>query len=124
MVPWSIGAVAVFYGIVAACSAASAWNVITGASAQALVWPLLWVGVSGSAMLGLVLLKPWARTVAIWGFVGLIAMTVSFAGVLVAAGRPGLGLAMTLAAGVYVLAIRYLRRPIVKAWFAEAASDQ
>jgi len=124
MIPWSIGLLALFYGIAAAVSAASAWRAVIGASPQALVWPMIWLGVSVSAMLGLVLMRPWARVVAVWGFTGLIAMTLSLAAALVTTGRPGLALLTTLGAGLYVLAIRYLRRPTVKAWFQAGVTTE
>ena len=118
MIPWPIALLALFFAVIATASGASVWKVVTGVSKQPVVWPLGWLALSASAMYGLALLKPWARTVGIIGFWALAAVTLGIAGIMVATGRPWSGLFATVIAGSYVLAIRYLQRPVTKAYFA------
>lgn len=117
MVPWPIALLTLCYGVIAAASAAAVWKAAVGASAQPLVWPLLWLALSGSVMCGLPLLRAWARTLAITASTAMMGMTLAVAGLFVMRGRPLAGLLATLGAGVHVLVIRYLRRPSVRAWF-------
>jgi hypothetical protein len=121
MIPVPIALLALFYAVIAAAAGASVWRVVTGASTQSILWPAAWLALSLSAMFGLALLKPWSRSVAIIGFAALCAVTLGVAGLMVAGGRPGTGLVATLIVGFYVLAIRYLQRPSVKAYFMEHA---
>ncbi len=117
MVPWPIALLTLLYGVIAAVSAATVWQVVGGFTSRPLTWPLLWLAASGSAMCGLPLLKPWARVIAIWASVGLMLATLSVAALLVASGRPLGALVATCGAGVHILVIRYLRRPVVRAYF-------
>ena len=117
MIPWPIALLSLFYGAIATCSVVAAWNILTGRSHQLLIWALVWLGVSGGAMCGLPLLKSWARHLAIFGSTVMAVLVLAVAGLLVMSGRPLGGLVATLAAGIHVLIIRYLRRPAVKAWF-------
>ncbi len=123
MVPWSIAVLSVGYGVLATVSLATVWKILGGAVDRPLIWPVAWLALSTTVMCGLPLLKSWARRLAIAGSVALLVTTLAVAGALVASGRPGLGLAATLGAGVHVLIIRYLQRPSVKAWFTEKVSD-
>jgi hypothetical protein len=121
MVPWPIALLALLYAVIATASAVSVWRVMSGASAQPLLWPVAWLTLSASAVYGLALLKPWARTVTLIGFVALSVVTLGVAGVMVATGRPLGGLFATVIVGFYVLAIRYLQRPSVRTYFTENA---
>ena len=117
MIPWPIALLTLFYGCLAAMSAATAWRVMTGASEQSLVWAVGWLALSAGAMCGLPLLRPWARTLAIAGLAGFSLVLLAHAAGLVMAGRPLVGLGATMTASMPVLVIRYLRRPTVRACF-------
>ena len=121
MIPVPIALLALFYAVIATMSGVSVWNVVTGTSRQPIVWPLAWLALSASAMYGLALLKSWGRPVAIIGFVALAVVTLSFAGLLVAGRHAGEALLTTFTAGLYVLAIRYLQRSSIKAYFLRGA---
>ena len=123
MVPIPIALLALFYAVIATASAVSLWKVVSGASHQSFLWPLGWLALSVSAMYGLALLKPWARTVAIISFVALTTVALGVAGLMVATGRPLGGLFSTVIVGFYVLSIRYLQRPSVKRYFGLRISN-
>ena len=117
MIPWPLALLSLFDAVVATISAATLWQIATGVAARPLVWPLVWLTLSGGAMVGLPLLKPWGRAVTIAASILMTATTLAIAAALVAAGRPGLSLLATVSAGAHVLAIRYLRRPAIKLLF-------
>jgi hypothetical protein len=123
MVPWPIALLAAVYAVLATASAASVWRIVTGSSSQSLLWAVGWLSLSAAAMCGLALLKPWARTLAVWGFAALALLTLALAGQLVGSGRPVGALVTALMAGLHILAIRYLRRPTVKALFESSGSS-
>jgi hypothetical protein len=122
MVPWPIALLTLFYGVIATISAATVWKIVTGVSGQSLIWPVAWLALSGSAMCGLPLLKPWARGLAVFGSALLALVSLAFAGLLVMAGQPLGGLLATLGAAIHVLVIRYLQRPVVKAYFRQGTA--
>jgi len=124
MVPWPIALLTLFYGVIATLSAATIWQIATGAVARPLLWPVLWLTVSAGVMYGLPLLKPWGRSLAILASWLMVAVTLAIAGLVVMAGRPVLGLLATVSGTVHVVAIRYLRRPMVKAYFGSTARQQ
>ena len=122
MIPWSIGALALLFGIVATVSAATVWRILIGAVTRPLVWPAIWLLVSSGAMIGLPLLRPWGRTLAVAGLWLMVLVSVSVAAALIAGGRPLGALGAGCGAAVPLAAIRYLGRPTIKAYFA--GSDQ
>ena len=117
MVPWPIALLSLFYGVIATIAAASVWKVAVGMSHQHMLWPLTWLVLSSGAMCGLPLLKPWGRRLAIWTSALLLLVTLAIAGLCVRSGHPVGGLLAAFIAGTHVLVIRYLQRPIVKAYF-------
>ena len=117
MVPWPIALLTLFYGIIAAASAATVWRIITGHAQQAMVWAASWLVLSGGIMCGLPLLKSWARTWAVFGSMLMTVLALAVAGLLAANRHPWGALLATLGAGVHVLVIRYLRRPIIRGYF-------
>ncbi len=117
MIPWTVALLALFYAAVTAASGANLWRALSGDSARSPLLAACWLGVSAAAMCGLVLLKPWGRRLAVWGFAALTMVTIAGAGVLAARGRPGMALATTVGTGLYLVAIRYLQRPGVKRLF-------
>ena len=123
MVPWPIAILTLLYGVIATASAVSCWKTAVGLTHQAPVWPLAWLAVSTGATIGLPLLKPWGRGLAVCTSVLLLAVTLAIAGLLVAAGRPLAGLLATGLAGTHVLSIRYLQRSTVKAYFGFRNAD-
>ena len=122
MIPWPLALLALFYGVIATLSAATLWQVATGAIARPLLWPAVWLALSAGVMLGLPLLKPWGRGLAIVASVLMTLTTLAIAAGLISTGRPVASLAATVSAGAHVLAIRYLTRPQVKAWFASGVA--
>ena len=122
MVPWPIALLTLFYGALTAVSAVTVWQVLTGISHRALVWPMGWLALSAATMCGLPLLKAWARELAIAGSVLMLLVVLAVAGVLAVTGKPLAGLAAAVAASVHVIIIRYLRRPAVKHWFMVRSS--
>ncbi len=119
MVPWPIALLALFYGVIATLSAAMVWRTAHGEISLRFAWATLWLICSAGATGGLPLLRPWGRTLAIWTSALLMVATLAVAAVLVAAGRPGIGLAVTLSTACHYVMIRYLKRPAVRRWFDE-----
>ena len=117
MIPWPIALLTLFYGLLAAVSAATAWKIATGAISRPIIWPIAWFTLSAALMCGLPLLKSWARGGAVAGSAALAAVTLAYAGILTAAGHPWLALAGGFLAGTHFIIIRYLKRPAVKAYF-------
>ena len=118
MIPWPIAVLTMFYGVLAALSASSTWSIVTGASQRPLLVHLGWLALSGAATLGLPLLRPWGRQLAVWTSAALMAVLLVLSGLLVLEARePLLGLATAVAAAFQMIPIRYLQRPMVKAWF-------
>lgn len=119
MVPWPVAALSLWYAVVATAAAAALWRVAAGISPHGIVWPAVWLAVAGSASVGLPLLKPWARILAIVGSVLLTVTTLAVAAVLVRVGRPMGGVVAALSAGVHLVAIRYLQRPTIRVYFTK-----
>ena len=117
MIPWPIVLLTLCYAVIATLSAATVWKIATGVIARPLLWPAAWLALSVGVMFGLPLLKSWGRMLAIVASVCMTLTLLAIAGLLVAAGRPLGGLLTTVAAGVHVLVIRYLQRPLVRGWF-------
>lgn len=123
MVPWPIALLSVFYGILAASAAAMAWKAIAGLGHQGWVGPAVWLAISAALMIGLPLLKAWARRLAIIGSGVLLLVALGVAGICVTQGRPGWALLSTLTASFHVLVIRYLQRPSIKEYFGFRNAD-
>jgi len=129
MVPWPIALLTLFYGVIATVAAAHAWRMLVpGAVTSAIFqkasishvgWALVWLVVASAAMIGLPLRRLWGRSLAILTSWLLIATTLAIAGALVAAGKPALALAVSCSVGCHYLMIRYLKRPLVVAWFRQ-----
>ncbi len=118
MIPWPIALLSLFYGVLTAASAATVWKILTGALHQPLLWALAWLALSVGAMCGLALLKSWGRALAIFGSVLMAVLTLAVAGLCAINGHPFGGLLSTVGAGIHLIVIRYLRRPMVRAYFA------
>ena len=124
MVPWPIALLTLLYGVIATASASTVWKVVAGVSHQSLLWPLGWLTLSGGAMCGLPFFQPWGRRLAIGTSTLLLLVTLAIAGLLVRAGHPLGGLLVAFIAGTHALAIRYLQRPAVKAYFGSGERCQ
>ena len=120
MVPWPIALLTLFYGMLATISLGMVWRIVTGASHQPLVWALLWLGLSAGVMCGLPLLKAWARTLAVFGSVVMMVLMLMIAAFVINAGHPLGALLTTFGAGLHVVIIRYLQRPVVRKLFENA----
>lgn len=122
MVPWPIALLTLFYGGVAALSAATLWKGALGWTHQSAVWAAIWLACSGAAAVGLAWLRPWGRHLAMGTSWLLIASTLAIAGLLVAGGHPAAGLLVTFSTACHYLMIRYLKRPTVMRWFGETGA--
>jgi hypothetical protein len=118
MIPWPLALLTLFYGALAAFCGATLWKISTGVIERSAFWPLAWLALSGAVVCGLPLLKPWSRTLAIAGSIGLGIVTIGFALIIAGSGHPGLGMAGALLSGMHLVVIRYLRRPAVKVYFS------
>ena len=124
MVPWPIALLTLLYGAAATLSAATACKIIMGVSAQSLAWSLVWLMASGAATIGLALLRPWGRHMAMacaWLFLG---TTLAVAALLVRLGHPVIGLVAAMSAAVHVVIIQYLRRSAVKKLFLRGGTEE
>lgn len=120
MIPWPIALLSLFYAAVAFYSAASLWKVALGLSHQSAFWLCVWLMLSASAAAGLVWLKPWGRRFAMGTSWLLILSTLAVSALYIAAGKPLVGLFITVTTACHYLMIRYLKRPAVAVWFGEA----
>jgi len=119
MVPWPIALLAGLYAVLATSSAAALWRIMQGQAHQSPLWPAVWCAVSTTLVIGLALLKPWARTLAIWSATFTLVgwLSAALLAVLRPTPAPLSSLTATGIAGGYLLVLRYLTRPHVKAWF-------
>ena len=117
MIPWPIALLSLFYGMLMAVSATSVWQVLTGVVHKPLTFQVVWLILSGAAMLGLPLRQVWGRWFAILSAWLVTVSILAIAAWLILAGSPGWGLAAGFGTVVPLVAIRYLRRPAVKAYF-------
>ena len=109
---------ALYYGAIAAFSAAKLWRILTGTASGSLAWQMLWLALSGGATYGLAFLKPWGRRMAIWTASLLMVVLLALSALLVLmANRPSTGFFIACGAALQMLAIRYLSRPAVKLLF-------
>ncbi len=124
MIPWPVAFLSLFFGVIAAASAANLWRIVNGMSQQSIIWPVVWLGVSAGAMCGLALLKSWGRTLAIAGFIALCAVMLAMAGLLASAHHPVGAILSAVMAGVHLAAMRYLQRDATKAYFSTTVLEQ
>jgi len=121
MVPLPIAGLAVYFALIAAYSAASAWKIVQGRADGSLAWALACLAVSVVTMLGLSLMRPWARRTAVFGLMFMAMLALAAAASCIAGSRPGMALAMTLSTLIPAISIRYLQRPLVKTFFEAKA---
>ncbi|MBI3088058.1 MAG: hypothetical protein HYY91_04150 [Candidatus Omnitrophica bacterium] len=121
MIPWPIALLAGLYAVLGTCSAAALWRILQGQEARSPLWPMAWTVVSGAIVVGFAFLKPWARTLAIWSaaFTLVGSLSAALLAVLRPHPEPMRSVTATAMAGVYLLVLRYLTRPHVKAWFTK-----
>ena len=117
MIPWPIALLTLYFGALASASAASLWRIVAGDTGRPWAGPAAWLIVTAGATLGLALMKPWGRWMAMSGAYLVMATGLGVAAALVASQQAGLGLLSACGAGAQMLIIRYLRRPMVSAWF-------
>ena len=127
MVPWPIVLLCAAYTMLATSSAATVWRAFQQSGGgydlhQSLWWPVFWGALSSMLVIGLAWLKPWARRLAVWTSVLMMLGAMGVAGIALAKAspQPMRSLMATGMAGVQLVAIRYLTRPHVKAWFGTA----
>lgn len=119
MVPWPIALLCGFYTAVAMCAASAAWKGVHSSGLAAVSLPIAWVAASAVVVGGLAYMKPWSRTLAVWVSTALLlsALMTAIWSVVQSPPQPSRSLIATGLAGVYLVAIRYLTRPRVRAWF-------
>jgi len=120
--PWPIAVLTLWYAAIAAASGATLWQQLQRGIASSVWWPALWCGLSAALVLGLALLKPWARRLAVASSMLTAVGALSAAGLaLLGAGpRPLASLVATGVGSAHLVLIRYLTRPHVKAWFTKS----
>ncbi len=121
MIPWPIAFLSMGYALLATSSAAALWRAVQGEAHASLVWQGLGGVLSGILVVGLAMLKPWARKLAIGASVVMMlgALGVAVMAVLQTHPQPLQGLMATGIAGLHLVVMRYLTRPHVKRWFAD-----
>lgn len=121
MVPWPIAVVCGLYAVIATSAAAAVWRAPSGEGVAAIGWSWFWLAMALGIVAGLAFMKPWGRRLAVWGSVALLVSTMGSAvlAVMQAHPQPLRSMTATGLAGVYLVVIRYLTRPRVKAWFIE-----
>ena len=119
MVPWPIAFFVVLYTMLGTAMGADAWRAWQGRAMQRAALPLAWCAIFMTLAIGLSFMRSWARRSVVWVSVFLMVATLSAAVMAVVRVPPQPKAAMwgTLLAGAQFLAIRYLTRPRVKAWF-------
>ena len=119
MIPWPLAALSILYGLLAFLSAVQMVTCIAQQSAAGVVWTALWLVLAAGACIGLPAQKEWGRRFAVVGAALFTVAAIIGAVVLVVhtPPQPQQALLETLLAGVALIVVRYLRRPIVKAQF-------
>jgi len=119
MIPWPIALLCVFYAVIATVSAASLWQGLARPSTL-LAWPVAWLVLTTVVTVGLGLMKPWARRVAVWTSLALMvaALCAAWMAAILTPPSARASLLGTGLASIQFVVIRYLTRPHVKAWFA------
>ena len=122
MIPWPIAIFAAFYAAVGTSAAAKLWNLMSGqpsAGHPSEVWLAFWAVVSIALAVGFMLMKSWARRVAVWSSVLMMGGALVSAWIAAVHAQARLGFISTGVATVQLVAIRYLTRPRVREWFVQ-----
>lgn len=121
MVPWPIAVVCGLYAVIATAAAVAVWRALSEGGVAAIGWSWFWLAMAGSVVAGLAFMKPWGRRLAVWGSLALLvgALGSAVLAIMHAPPQPLRSMTATGLAGVYLVVIRYLTRPRVKAWFVE-----
>ena len=119
MIPWPVALLCALFAVFASASAATMWQRASGQLHGSVVWSGVWCALSATLVVGLALLKPWARRLTIGASVlmMLCALGVAVTSVLQPKAEPVRSVLATAVASVQLLIIRYVTRPHVKAWF-------
>ena len=113
---------AAFYAAIGTSAAAKLWNVMSGqpsAGHPSEVWLAFWTAVSITLTVGFMLMKPWARRAAVWSSVLMMGGALVSAWIAAVHAQARLGFISTGVATIQLVAVRYLTRPHVKAWFIQ-----
>ena len=119
MVPWPLAALSILYGLLAFLSAVRLVECIAQQSVAGILWTALWLVLAAGACIGLPAQKEWGRRFAVVGASLFTVAAIVGAVILVAhvPPQPQQALLETLLAGVALIVIRYLSRPVIKARF-------
>ena len=120
MIPWPLAALSILYGLLAFLSAVRLVECIAQPSAVGVAWTALWLVLAAGACIGLPAQKEWGRRFAVVGAALFTVAAIIGAVVLVVRTppHPKFALLDTLLAGVALVVIRYLRRPVIKSKFS------
>ena len=119
MIPWPLAALSLLYGLLAFLSAVRLVECLARGMAAGVAWMAVWVVIASGACVGLPAQKEWGRRFAVVGAVLFTAAAIVGAVVLVVRvpPQPQQALLETVLAGVALVVIRYLSRPVIKAKF-------
>lgn len=119
MIPWPLAALSILYGLLAFLSAVRLAGCIARGTVAGIVWTALWLLVASAACIGLPAQKEWGRRCALVGAILFTAAALVGAVMLVmrTPPQPQQALLETVLAGVALVVLRYLRRPVIKAQF-------
>ena len=119
MIPWPLAALAVVYGLLAFLSAVRVVTCLAVRDWLGVGWSGLWFAVTAVACVGLPAQRELGRKCAIIGAVLFlpVALRVAVQHVLQTPPRPDGALISVALAGVAMIILRYLRRPVIKAQF-------
>ena len=123
MIPWPIALLAAFYTALATASAASAWKALNGVGHDSPVVAAVWSAISAVSVVGLVLLKPWARRLTVYAAMTTMVIGLALAAYYVLQGQAAPALWATGFASLQTFVMRYLTRPRVKAWFEDTPAQ-
>ena len=121
MIPWPIAIVCGLYTAVATFAAAAAWKGLHAGAPAAVSLSAAWALASAAIVFGLASMKPWSRRLALWTSTALLvsALVTAVWAIFQPSPQPSRSLIATGMASAYLVVVRYLTRPCVRAWFSE-----
>ena len=118
MVPWSIGFLALCYGVLATVWAAEGYRALLRSEVP--LWAGLWCALCAAATAGLLMLKPWGRVLAVVGAALLTVALMVASAAHVAVRHASMAVWIAISTVLPLMVMRYLSVPRVKKWFVEA----
>ena len=122
MVPWSIGLLALCYGVLATVWAAEGHRALLRSDAP--LWAGLWCALCAAATAGLILLRPWGRVLAVVGAALLTVALMVASAAHVAAHQASMAVWIAIGTVLPLMVMRYLSVPRVKRWFDQTQDSR